>query len=489
MKIPAFVVAGQPNDGKTTVVSTLTEDDRMKISPIPGSTRMCRGYSMRVDGLDKIIIYDTPGFQNTGAVLEWTREHSREFVNPAQAFIDQPEHREEFPDDCEVLRPIAEGAAVIMVVNPALPVMQDNRYQAEIFRLCGATRVGLLNMRSGTQPRYLDDWTDLLKKEMNTWQKFDACEAVFTDRVELLKVFATATPEWKEQMDEVIVLLEASWRERLAQVAEGVTRRLRSIVRYRTTETSSDGESELLKQRLEKRVCDEVRKIEEDFRSEVCRIFRHSQNHWQGGAELDVDIFSADVWELFGMSKNGLIIASALTGAGAGALIDVATGGTSLGLAALIGGAIGGVSAFMAAGSAVQMELPELRLGPLRIPRKKIGGQSVKAGIQRRSKLPGILLDRMVAYAEDAASWAHGRRGTEPTLSAERRNRSFCSELEQSPHQNEAGKLQALVELWYRTRESSVFIAGDQQQAIQESERWLTNRIERRLRERTMGKG
>ena len=39
-RIPTFVVVGQPNEGKTTVMATLAEDDDALISPIPGPPRI-----------------------------------------------------------------------------------------------------------------------------------------------------------------------------------------------------------------------------------------------------------------------------------------------------------------------------------------------------------------------------------------------------------------------------------------------------------------
>ena len=36
--IPKFAIIGEPNEGKSTLVATLAEDDKAKISPIAGTT-------------------------------------------------------------------------------------------------------------------------------------------------------------------------------------------------------------------------------------------------------------------------------------------------------------------------------------------------------------------------------------------------------------------------------------------------------------------
>ncbi len=53
-KIPAFAILGHPNEGKSSVVATLAEDDSVRISPVPGETKKCRVYPVFVDA-DEII--------------------------------------------------------------------------------------------------------------------------------------------------------------------------------------------------------------------------------------------------------------------------------------------------------------------------------------------------------------------------------------------------------------------------------------------------
>jgi ribosome biogenesis GTPase A len=48
--VPEFAVVGHPNEGKSSVLSTLAEDDSVRISPVPGETRECRRFPVRVDG-------------------------------------------------------------------------------------------------------------------------------------------------------------------------------------------------------------------------------------------------------------------------------------------------------------------------------------------------------------------------------------------------------------------------------------------------------
>ena len=62
---PTFAIVGAVNHGKSSVVSTLAENDQVRISPMPGETVECRRFSLR----DLFVFYDTPGFQNAPEVI------------------------------------------------------------------------------------------------------------------------------------------------------------------------------------------------------------------------------------------------------------------------------------------------------------------------------------------------------------------------------------------------------------------------------------
>lgn len=62
--LPVFAVIGHPNEGKSSVVATLVENDAVRISPRPGETVVSTAYPVTIDGEDVIVFVDTPGFQN-----------------------------------------------------------------------------------------------------------------------------------------------------------------------------------------------------------------------------------------------------------------------------------------------------------------------------------------------------------------------------------------------------------------------------------------
>ena len=86
--IPEFAVLGHPNEGKSSVVSTLTEDDKIKVSRIPGETTVSRTYTVKIDGESIIRFVDTPGFQVPRQTLAWFTAFDGDPASIIEQFIE-----------------------------------------------------------------------------------------------------------------------------------------------------------------------------------------------------------------------------------------------------------------------------------------------------------------------------------------------------------------------------------------------------------------
>ena len=76
MSEPVLVVVGHPNKGKSSIVSTLAQDDSVRIAPQPGTTIKSRRFPMRVDEQVLYTLVDTPGFQRARRALQWLQQHA-----------------------------------------------------------------------------------------------------------------------------------------------------------------------------------------------------------------------------------------------------------------------------------------------------------------------------------------------------------------------------------------------------------------------------
>ena len=121
---PVFAVVGHPNKGKSSIVATLSQNDAIAIALEPGTTRQQQRYPMTVDQQLLYTLVDTPGFQRPRRVLQWLEAHSvsaSDRPETVRAFVREHEGDTRFVDECELLKPIIEGAGIIYVVDGSVP--------------------------------------------------------------------------------------------------------------------------------------------------------------------------------------------------------------------------------------------------------------------------------------------------------------------------------------------------------------------------------
>src|SRR5690606_1111466 len=120
--IPHLCVVGHPNRGKSSIVSTLTENDSVRIGAESGTTTHADTFEFVIDQRVLLQLTDTPGFQRARQVLAWLQKQT---VAPADRparvlqFLQEPGHTQQFPDEVALLTPIMAGAGILYVVDGA----------------------------------------------------------------------------------------------------------------------------------------------------------------------------------------------------------------------------------------------------------------------------------------------------------------------------------------------------------------------------------
>lgn len=230
--IPAFAVLGHPNEGKSSIVSTLAEDDSVPISPIPGETKSCREYPVVVDGREIIKFIDTPGFQHPRKTLEWMKQYTGPENQLIAEFINFHASDPDFMDECELLAPLSSGAGIILVVDGSRPLRNVDAIEMEILRMTGLPRMAIINTKEKTRNEFLDDWKTKARKHFNTVRIFDAHRATFAQRIELLESLKNIDPDWQPQLSEVISAFKNDWGRRLNDTADIIIDMLQGVLRH-----------------------------------------------------------------------------------------------------------------------------------------------------------------------------------------------------------------------------------------------------------------
>lgn len=399
-----FAMVGHPNKGKSSIVATLAEDDAVVISPEPGTTTHAQEYPMRLDGELLYTLIDTPGFQRARETLTWLEAHERgadaraetvaEFV---RVHIEDPR----FHDECELLKPIVDGAGILYVVDGSRPY--NDRYQAEmeILRWTGQPRMALINV-IGTGD-YIEEWRSALGQYFSIVRVFDAMRAQFTKRIELLRAFGAIDEHWAASLERAADALLADREHRKQVAARAIAELLTDVLTETVTlplgERDDDDE---VRERARGLLEDGVRRRERRTRKVVQEIYHHAglQIEESADSHLAEDVFSERSFSIFGLSAKQLAVTGAASGALLGGAVDAALGGASLMLGAGIGAAIGAIGTMAGARRFAKVEV----LG------QRLGGYELRIGPFADPNLPWVVLGRAILHLKLVAERNHARR-------------------------------------------------------------------------------
>ena len=400
--IPEFAIVGHPNEGKSSVLSTLAEDDSVRISATPGETVVCQQFPVIIDGREIIRFIDTPGFQNPRKILHQLQSFRDVTDDIITAFRDRNADNPEFREDCELLLPITRGAGIIYVVDGSRPVRSVDRAEMEILRLTGLPRMAILNSKdAGTD--FLEQWKDEFRKCFNVFRVFNAHTANYAQRIELLESLKNIDQDWQATLDTVIRAFKKDWAQRNLASASIITEMLQDCLTYKNVRNLTDsGKAESMQADMLKMYEKNIRKIESRAHHKIRSLFKHNIFNYDlpPRSILHEDLFRESTWKLLGLSRNQQIVAAGIGGAGIAAALDAATVGTSFGLFATMGGLAGATWAALGGKNLARTRI-------LGIP---LGGREIQIGPVENIQFLYILLDRSLIYYAHISNWAHGRR-------------------------------------------------------------------------------
>ena len=406
-RVPEFAVIGHPNEGKSAVVSTLSEDDSVRVSPYPGETLVCQTFPVSIDGREIIRFTDTPGFQNPKKILAWMRNHKssghRLLTDFREVHIDNPDFRE----DCELFEPVVRGAGIIYVVDGSRPVRKVDLAEMEILRLTGRPRMAIINCKED-ETGYLEQWKGEFRKHFNAIRVFNAHKATYAERIELLENLKSIDQDWAPALETVISAFRQDWQERSALTAELICNMLEDCLGYTITRNLMERTDEAaLKRRIREAYDRDIEKIEKKAHQKIRRLFKHNIFNYElpPHSILHEDLFAEKTWQVLGLTPKQLIAAAAMTGGAIGAALDIAAAGLTFGIFSSIFGLLGAGWAALGGGK---------RLARTAVVGMTLGSQQIRIGPIENIQFMYVLLDRALIYYSHIINWAHGRRDYPP---------------------------------------------------------------------------
>lgn len=401
--IPEFAILGHPNEGKSSVLSTLAEDDSVRVSDTPGETTECRTFPVVIDGRELLRFTDTPGFQNPERVLSELKKRLEPGVEVLDSFLEFAGSVPDLHDDCELLGPVARGAGIIYVVDGSRPVRNVDRAEMEILRLTGKPRMAVINCKE-KQENFLDSWKTEFRKHFNSNRVFNAHRATYAERIQLLEALKAIDQDWQQVLSEVVDAFKRNWAARNRNTATIIVDLLlNSIGLVKTKNIPSETQVDDIKKKLFEHYSQSLSHFEQKSHQQIKALYKHNIFNYElpPHSLLHEDLFDEKTWQLLGLTRKQIIIAGGLGGAAIGAGLDVAALGHGLGLFTAVGSVAGALTAFLG-GENMSNKAEVLGFS--------LGGQKIQIGPTKNIDLLFVLLNRSLLFYQHTINWAHGRR-------------------------------------------------------------------------------
>jgi len=339
-----IAVVGHTNTGKTSLIRTLTRDRQFgEVADRGGTTRRITSVELRVKRRALIELFDSPGLEHAALLIEWLeRQPVARHDGPARVrcLLDDPQACARFDQEARVLELMQVVDIGLYVIDTREPVLEKYQDELAILSWCARPLVAVFNFVACAASRQGEWHKALAAIGLHTRVAFDATvrdpeseRRLFKRMASQLEGFDRQLAAWvearaKEQVERLqaasraiaaLVLDAAAARRRVASAdpaaLERVSQALRKSVRDR-------------EQACVETLLDLYRFGAEDYLDDDLPI---AQGRWQD------DLFDPETLVRYGLQTTRY----AGAGAGAGAVVDLATGGMSLGGGILIGALLG----------------------------------------------------------------------------------------------------------------------------------------------------
>jgi len=402
--VPEIAILGHPNEGKSSVLSTLAEDDSVRVSATPGETTECRTFPVLIDGREVLRFTDTPGFQNPSRVLAEMRMIAAEGRDPVARFREKFQGVPELRDDVELLSPVERGAGVIYVVDGSRPVRNVDRAEMEILRLSGRPRMAIINCKENDSSQ-LENWKIEFRKNFNANRIFNAHRATYAERILLLEALKSIDQDWQPTLDRVVRAFKDDWTARNSATVDILLAMIGECLRYTVScEIKEDGDTAETEAQLAASYRRTLEEKEKRAHEQIRALYKHNIFHYTLPPQslLHEDLFSERTWHLLGLSSKQVAIAGAVGGAVVGAKLDLLAAGLTFGVFTGLGSAAGALGALFGG-----KKLSSTAKGLLGM---RLGAETLQIGPAASINLLFILVNRGLLFYRHIINWAHGRR-------------------------------------------------------------------------------
>jgi hypothetical protein len=347
-------VVGHTNAGKTSLIRTLLRDDHFgHVDDSAGTTRSVEQSSIYADDEVILSLFDTPGLEDSSALLEVLDELSASIPTATppellKAFIARQDHYADFDQEIKVLRQSLSSDVLLYIIDVREPLLGKYRDEIEILSKAGKPILPVFNFIAG-HDQALARWREQMALfNLHAALEFDTVAFDFKAEKRLYQKLQSLLERYYDSLQHLIDYRQQVWQNLNQAAARRIFQLVCEVACYRLEVSGNrydkDKSGKTVSDSDVNSMQDFVRDAEQKALSDLLSIFAFTQLDLDlqqlpvSNGRWELDVFSPHALKEFGLDVG----ASALSGAAVGAGIDLMVGGLSLGAASLLGAAIGG---------------------------------------------------------------------------------------------------------------------------------------------------
>jgi hypothetical protein len=341
-----IAVVGHTNTGKTSLLRTLTRDSSFgDVADGPGTTRQVQGARVRLEGQPVLAWFDTPGMEDSIALLEYIEQlvGERRLDGPdrIRLFLESPEARRRFEQEARVLEKMLECDAALYVIDARDPVLGKHRDELALLAACGKPLLPVLNFVHAPSHRTAQ-WRDAMARlGLHALLEFDTVVPPLDGEKQLYERLGMLLDRRSEILGRLSDALARERRERHEAALRLIAELLVDVAALRLSCDADDAALHEATQRLREL----ARRREQVCVDALLALYNFRQDDYaRDPLPLEGERWGMDLFHPRALKDAGVEVGIGMaTGAMAGAAVDLMLAGISLGTAALIGAAAGGM--------------------------------------------------------------------------------------------------------------------------------------------------
>lgn len=342
-------VVGHTNAGKTSLIRTLLRDDQFgKVDDAAGTTRYVEKSAIFAGDYEVLDLFDTPGFEDSSALLLALDELSKtvEARLPAdllRAFIAQADKFPDFIQEIKVLRQAVNSDVLLYIIDVREPLLGKYRDEVEILSKAGKPILPVFNFIANNSEA-LRRWREQMAHfNLHAALEFDTVAFDFEAEKRLYQKLQSLLEPRYDILQTLIDYRQEVWQNLNHAAAQRIFQLLTEVACYRHEVAGGEAGKGGFSHADITSMQDYVRNAEQLALHDLLTIFAFTQLDIDlqqlpvSNGEWELDIFSPRMLKDFGLGSG----ATVLSGAAAGAGIDLMVGGMSLGAATMLGAVLG----------------------------------------------------------------------------------------------------------------------------------------------------